>query len=57
MKEYKVGEQIVLEVKEQAKDVIDACEGCFFEPLACMGLCESEERSDGKNVIFVEKGK
>lgn len=57
MKEYKVGEQIVLEVKEQAKDAKDLCDGCFFHPLACMWLCESSERSDGKNVIFVEKGK
>ena len=30
MKEYKVGEQIMLEVKEQAKNILDACEGCFF---------------------------
>ena len=63
MKEYKVGEQIVLEVKEQ-----NGCEGCFFcynrtciIPIGSEQreglLCGVFARSDGKNVIFVEKGK
>ena len=51
MKEYKVGEQITLAVKENIfNDPNHPCKGCFF-----FGVCYS--RSDGKNVIFVEKGK
>ena len=62
MKEYKVGEQIVLEVKE----TIFGCEGCFFsEKDVCHNptyndwaqgyQCQINDRSDGKNIIFVEK--
>lgn len=56
MKEYKVGEQIVLEVQE----VACSCEYCFFEHNGCNlkykdRMCSAKERSDGKNVIFVEK--
>ena len=58
MKEYKVGEQITLEVEEAPKG---GCEGCFFEniltPHHCEDMCMSCCRSDDKNVIFVEKGK
>lgn len=59
MKEYKVGEQIVLEVQEVKTD---SCLGCFFfsergdcERPTTMGYCGEVNRSDGKNVIFVEK--
>lgn len=32
------------------------CEGCFFKDMICSCiLCSQESRSDGKNVIFVEK--
>ena len=57
MKEYKVGEQIVLEVKETESFL--TCMGCFFfgASTPCNLLCNKSERSDGKNVIFVEKGK
>jgi len=59
MKEYKVGEQIVLVVEEASND---DCLGCVFtvknggccEPQV-YGSCCARNRSDGKNVIFVEK--
>jgi len=63
MKEYKVGEQITLEVRE----TFEGCEGCFFgdnkdichnptiNEWAEGFLCDANSRSDGKNVIFVEK--
>ena len=58
MKEYKVGEQIVLEVQETP---IGRCEGCFFldTPMFgdCYPMCDSIVRSDNREVIFVEKGK
>lgn len=60
MKEYKVGEEITLEVKE-SPDENASCEGCWFEESGeclCpykMGECLKNWRSDGKNVIFVEK--
>ena len=68
MKEYKVGEEITLVVKERQNDVEDPCKGCIFAyDDTCYNptyndwaegfLCESTERSDHKNVIFVEKGK
>ena len=59
MKEYKVGEEITLVVKE-VKGI--HCHECFFcdndngcsnSSTECLAVC----RSDGKNVIFVEKGK
>ena len=64
MKEYKVGEEITLVVRESFL----GCDGCFFsENDICHNpsingwaegfQCEANERSDGKNVIFVEKGK
>ena len=53
MKEYKVGEQIVLEVKKSA-----LCDGCFFEEICN----DSDTRiypcsifTKQGNVIFVEK--
>ena len=61
MKEYKVGEQVILEVQENLD-----CKKCFFynnykgyRATICSIIhnCKSYRRSDGKNVIFVEKGK
>ena len=60
MREYKVGEEITLVVKEASVVYPFHCKGCFFHELLddCFGLnCSSVYRSDGKNVIFVEKGK
>lgn len=61
MKEYKVGEEIVIEVKEAPNN---DCFGCIFTVRngACCepevyGSCCARSRSDHKNVIFVEKGK
>ena len=60
MKEYKVGEQItfqgkVLEVVETKKPT---CTGCFFDSKNLdTQKCMPNERSDGNNVMFVEKGK
>lgn len=53
MKEFKVGERIIIEVVETT---YIACEDCFFakEGYACPDNCSSTERSDGKNVIFKE---
>ena len=62
MREYKVGEEITLVVKE-SPDENTSCEWClFYENGEClrpnkMGECLKNWRSDGKNVIFVEKGK
>lgn len=57
MKEYKIGEEITLVVKEEPK----SCMGCFYfkSPMSniCWKLCTDCYRSDHKNVIFVEKGK
>ena len=57
MREYKVGEEITLVVKEEPK----SCMGCFYfkSPMSniCWKLCTDCYRSDHKNVIFVEKGK
>lgn len=57
MKEFKVGEKIVLEVKENSsKDSNFPCMKCFFFNLpmmgACYSMCEGRLRKDGKNVIF-----
>lgn len=59
MKELKVGERIVLEVKENVfKDSNFPCMECFFFNLpmmgACYSMCEERLRSDGKSVIFKE---
>lgn len=64
MKEYKVGEEITLVVIES----FSGCEGCFFnENDICHNptyndwaegfRCGTTDRSDGKDVIFVEKEK
>ena len=64
MKEYKVGEQITLEVEEAERwdDYSRKCNDCYFfgkyPNTGCTAaLCMPKERSDNKNVIFVEKGK
>lgn len=59
LKDLQVGDQIILEVKE--KQI--ACEGCFFRNItsscSAHGLnylpCDARARSDGKDIIFVEK--
>lgn len=54
MKEYKVGQRIVLEVQENPDG---KCGECFFVNLgfcACYQMCLNDIRSDGKNVIFKE---
>ena len=64
MKEYKVGEQFTINVEtiERRKGQIDCTKYCIFgnnkDLSTCSDMnCISSERSDGKNVIFVEKGK
>lgn len=52
MREYKVGECIMLEVQES-----HSCKGCFFNnAISCSSpselLCARLCREDGKNVIF-----
>lgn len=58
MKEFKVGDRFILEAVEQ-----DDCDGCFFlnddtchnptrNDWADGFHCQSENRSDHKNVIF-----
>lgn len=59
MEELKVGEKIVLEVKENTfEDPKHPCKGCFFfdAPLrgACFSMCDGRLHSDGKDVIFKE---
>ena len=64
MKEYKVGDEITLEVVEAERwdDYQRKCNDCFFFGLypntGCAApSCMPEEREDGKNVIYIEKGK
>ena len=55
MKEYKVGEQIVLEVQESKGPM--HCDGCFYQDSAvCQWVvnCFARDCSDGKNIIFKE---
>lgn len=65
-KEYKVGEEITLVVKEKSTDTKNYWEGCFFYDNYCCynptyngwkeGFqCGANERSDNKSVIFAEK--
>ena len=59
MKEYKVGEQIVLEVVKTERS---SCKGCYFCSKNVCGVCSiypcgKKVRSDNTDVIFVEKGK
>lgn len=59
MKEYKVGEQIVLEVQVNPLKDIESCNGCYFEntPMfpTCHKMCEARLRSDGTDIIFIKK--
>lgn len=53
MKEYKVGEQIVLEVQESA-----LCDGCFFDKICSdfgTRIYPCAEFTENNRVIFVEK--
>ena len=62
MKEYKVGEQFTINVETIERTESMSCMDCMFgnnkDLLTCSNMaCLASERSDGKNVIFVEKGK
>lgn len=56
MEELKVGEKVTLEAIEQ--DVCNGCDDTCYNPTyngwGDGFLCEPEERSDGKHVIFKE---
>ena len=58
MKEYKIGERIVLEVQENPMTDIESCNGCYFEntPMfgTCYRMCDARLRSDGTNIMFKE---
>lgn len=65
MKELKVGERVTVTLEVVGDDVGDGCDGCFFglddtchNPTVngrAEGFdCESENRSDSKDVIFKE---
>ena len=61
MKEYKIGEKIILEVEEVTENIFERCVDCYFNTNAefyedgCMGIpCDTFSRSDHKNVIFKE---
>lgn len=64
MEEYKVGDEITLEVVEAkySDDRVRKCAECFFFGLypntGCAApSCMPEEREDGKNVLYIKKGK
>lgn len=65
MKELKVGERFLIPdgddgylIEVQERDRHSLCDGCFFNDFNCIniryGYCDSERRSDHKNVIFKE---
>jgi len=58
-KEYKVGEQIILKVKQSIYRFPICCRDCFFFYKGGCGAeimnCIPRTRSDRKQVIFVEK--
>lgn len=61
MKEYKIGEKIILEVEEVTENICERCADCYFNTNAafyedgCMEIpCDACSRSDHKNVIFKE---
>lgn len=61
MKEYKVGEQFSLNIETIERIGSMNCTNCIFGNGKDMSICNNmacqpSERSDGKNVIFVEKG-
>ena len=58
MKEYKVGERIILEVQE-VEPWAHLCAGCFFYNEGCRSMsfelpCTKNRRSDNKDVIYKE---
>ena len=62
MKEYKIGEEFTLNIETVERTESMSCKDCIFGNGKDMSTCDSlactlGERSDGKNVIFVEKGK
>ena len=59
MKEYKIGEKIILEVEEVTENIYERCVDCNFNTNAafyedgCMEIpCDTFSRSDKKKVIF-----
>ena len=65
MEDLPIGSEIVLKVVESEKEECNGCDDCFFGyDDTCYNptyngwgdgfLCEREERSDGKHVIFKE---
>lgn len=57
MKEYKLGDKIVLEVVQISQSQSKRCNGCYFRENNCLCphlLCGGFERSDGRNIIFKE---
>ena len=61
MKEYNIGEKIILEVEEVTENIFERCVDCYFNTNAafyedgCMEIpCDTFSRSDKKNVIFKE---
>ena len=66
MKEFKVGERFIIPddddgylIEVQERDFYSSCDGCFFfDDFTCIniryGYCNSERRSDKKNIIFKE---
>lgn len=58
MKEYKLGDKIVLEVVQICQSQSNRCDGCYFRINDCLCpsslLCGGFERSDGRNIIFKE---
>lgn len=58
MKEFKVGERIILEVQE-VEPWLNPCTDCFFFSEGCQGIslklpCTKERRSDNKDIIYKE---
>lgn len=55
MEDLPIGAEVTLKVVENEKN---ECNGCFFNDFTCIniryGYCDSERRSDHKNVIFKE---
>lgn len=59
--ERKIGEVFEFEGKKiEVKATSNGCDGCFLKEKCCIdsadlvGTCGAEDRTDGKNVIFVE---
>ena len=56
MKEFKVGERIIIECVETNEDKPFVCDKCFFYDILpfCPYRCGAANRKDGNNVIFKE---